>query len=416
MVTNQPSLLEETKANRPLATKKLLLLTGTGANRIGGVEVLVRETAVQLIERGVETIAVFHTEPSPSVRSYFDVPGLTVLSLPDLTDRTWHKNAGVRSLLKKYRPDIVHWQYLDALSPYPWLSWWYGARQVFFTNQSSYKEGYLPGRIPFWKRASARLINRHLTGIFCNSDFSKRMIVAGGKIDASRVHRVYNAISVPSLEGSAERARKFRRAYGIPDQAPVILQLSWLIPEKGLEDLLQAAKLVLQEYPDARFVIGGEGSFQMQLEKLADELGIADSVIWAGFLESPMESGLFDAADIVCQLSRWEEAFGYVIAEGMSFCKPVVATAVGGIVEVVTDGETGLLGPRRDPRSAARNICRLLADPVLRRQFGEAGRRKVQDLFDIVDRVAEMLEYFDIPPAKREKPSAKAAQACVKDR
>jgi glycosyltransferase involved in cell wall biosynthesis len=401
VVTNQASLLEETRVDQALATKKILLLIGTGANRIGGVEVLLRETAVQLIERGVETIAAFHSEPSPAVRRYFDVPGLTVVSLPDLTDRTWHKNVGVRSLLKKYRPDIVHWQYLDALSPYPWLSWWYGAKQVFFTNQSSYAEGYTPTSPPIWKRISARLINWHLTGVFCNSDFLKRASIASRKVPESRIHRIYNAVSLPLLEGTAERSQAFRRKYGIPEQAPVILQVSWLIPEKGIEDLLRAAKLVLARYPEAWFVIGGEGSEHARLEKLAQDLGIAGSVVWTGFLESPTETGLFDAADIVCQLSRWEEAFGYVIAEGMSFAKPVVATRVGGIVEVVTDEKTGLLSPRRDPEAAAQNICRLLADPALRRKFGEAGRRKVEEMFSVEDRVTEMLAYYDIPPAKK---------------
>jgi glycosyltransferase involved in cell wall biosynthesis len=186
-----------------------------------------------------------------------------------------------------------------------------------------------------------------------------------------------------------------RRAYGIPDEAPVILQVSWLIPEKGIEDLLQAAQLVLSQYPDARFLIVGEGSDQAKLEKLAEDLGIARSVIWAGFVKNLAQSGLFEAADIVCQLSRWEEAFGYVLAEGMSFAKPVVATKVGGIPEVVAHETTGLLLSRRDPQSAAGNICRLLSDPALRRKFGEAGRRMVEEKFNLVDRVREMLHYYD---------------------
>jgi glycosyltransferase involved in cell wall biosynthesis len=379
-----------------LAIKKVLLLVGTGANRIGGVEIFVRETALQLSKQGVQTIAAFHTEPAPAVRNFFNIDGLTVRALPDLNEGTWYKNDGVRALLKQYRPDIVHWQFLDALSPYPWLSWWHGARQVFFTNQSSYVEGYSPGRIPFWKRLSARLINWPLTGMFCVSDYSKEVSIASGKVAASRIHRIYNAVTLPCLRDSPERSNLFRLTYGIPDRAPMILQVSWLIPEKGLEDLLQAAKLVLVQYPDARFVVAGEGTEHAKLAKLAEDLGIAKSVIWTGFLESPTQSGLYDAADIVCQLSRWEEAFGYVIAEGMSFAKPVVATRVGGIPEVVTHERTGLLSPRRDPPSVAENICRLLADPALRRRFGEAGRRTVEEKFNVIERVRELLTYYGV--------------------
>lgn len=343
-------------------------------------------------------IAAFQAEPTPSVRRYFDIRGLTVESLPDLTDNTWHMNSGVRSLLKKYRPDIVHWHFLDPLSPYPWLSWWYGARQVFYTNHFSYAEGYSPRHIPLWKSIGARFVNWHMTAMFCPGDYVKRVSSAIGTVSASRIHRIYNGVKLPCLRDTVERGRMFRRAYGISDEAPVILQVSWLIPEKGIEDLLQAAKLVLDQYPPARFVIVGEGSHRVKLEKLAEELGIARSIIWAGFLENPTQSGLLDAADIVCQLSRWEEAFGYVIAEAMSFGKPVVATSVGGIPEVVTHEKTGLLSPRRDPQSVAQNICRLLADPVLRRKFGEAGRAEVEEKFNVVDRVSEMLNYYDVSP------------------
>jgi glycosyltransferase involved in cell wall biosynthesis len=81
----------------------------------------------------------------------------------------------------------------------------------------------------------------------------------------------------------------------------------------------------------------------------------------------------------------------------MSFAKPVVATSVGGIPEVVTHEKTGLLSPRRDPQSAAAHICRLLADPALRRRLGDAGYRMVQEKFDVVDRVRELLSYYGFP-------------------
>ena len=380
-----------------MATKKVLLLVGTGANRIGGVEIFVRETALQLKEKRVETVAVFHAEPAPAVRRFFAIDGLTVSSLPDLTDNQWRKNDGLRSLLKQHRPDIVHWQFLDPLGPLPWLSWWYGASQVFFTNQGSCPEGFSPSRTPFLKRVITRIINWRLTGMFCVSDYLKGVMVASGRVVESRIHRIYNAVALPSLRNTVERGNLFRKTYNIPENAPIILQVSWLIPEKGLEDLLQAAKQVLSQYPEARFVIAGEGRDGAKLERLAQDLGIDKSIIWTGFLESPTQSGLYDAADIVCQLSRWEEAFGYVIAEGMSFSKPVIATSVGGIPEVVAHEKTGLLSPRRDPRSAAENICRLLADPALRRRLGEAGNRMVQEKFNVVDRVRELLSYYGFP-------------------
>jgi len=232
--------------------------------------------------------------------------------------------------------------------------------------------------------------------MFCPSDYSKNVSAATGTLPEPRIHRIYNGVRLPALEDTVRRRKMFRHVYGISDEAPVIVQLSWLIPEKGIEDLLQAAKLVLRLYPAARFVIVGDGADRSKFEKLAKNEGIERSIIWTGFLENPAHSGVFDAADIICQLSRWEEAFGYVIAEGMSFAKPVVATSVGGIPEVVAHAETGLLSGRRDPKRAADNICLLLTDPALRRKFGEAGRRRAEDKFNVVDSVREMLRYYDL--------------------
>src|SRR5215469_17721171 len=225
--------------------RRVLLILGTAADRIGGVEVFVRETASQLRDRTVETIAAFGAEPAPSVRRYFDIAGLNIESLRDLRNNTWHKNAGVRSLLRKYRPDIVHWHFLDALSLYPWLSWCYGAKQVFFTNHSSQPEGYTPGPVPLLKRFTAYSINWHLTAMFCPSDYSRSVSAAAGMLPEPRIHRIYNGVSLPTLEDTVLRGKRFRRRYEIPDDAPVIVQLSWLIPEKGIEDLLWAAKIVL---------------------------------------------------------------------------------------------------------------------------------------------------------------------------
>jgi glycosyltransferase involved in cell wall biosynthesis len=289
----------------------------------------------------------------------------------------------------------VHFHFLDALSVYPWLSWCYGAKQVFFTNHSSHSEGYTLRPASPLKRFTAYSINWHLTAMFCPSDYSRRVSAAAGILPEPRIHRIYNGVSLPTLEDTIVRGKRFRRTYGIPDEAPVIVQISWLIPEKGIEDLLRAAKIVLSRYSEARFIIVGDGRDRAKFQAMAKADGIERSILWTGFLESPTESGLFDAADIICQLSRWEEAFGYVIAEGMSFAKPVVATRVGGIPEVIRHEETGLLSPRRDPQTAAENICRLLGDAALRRKFGEAGRVRIKQKFNVVDRVREMLCYYD---------------------
>ena len=119
-----------------------------------------------------------------------------------------------------------------------------------------------------------------------------------------------------------------------------------MIPEKGIDDFLQAGKLAVTKNGNVHFVLAGDGSSRDQYVQLVERLGLADHVTFTGLVQDPMGDGLFDAADIVCQVSRWQEAFGLTIAEAMSAAKPVIGTRVGGIPELICDGQTGYLVDR----------------------------------------------------------------------
>ena len=140
-------------------------------------------------------------------------------------------------------------------------------------------------------------------------------------------------------------------------------------PER-IADLLNAARLVIAQNPKVHFAFVGDGAYREQYQLQAKELGISEHVTFTGQVEDPLGDGVYAAADIVCQVSRWEEVFGYVIAEAMSCAKPMVATRVGGIPELVEDGKTGFVVERGEVATIADRILRLVADPELREQDG----------------------------------------------
>ena len=113
-------------------------------------------------------------------------------------------------------------------------------------------------------------------------------------------------------------------------------------------------------------------------------------------IQDPFSEGVYESADIVCQLSEWEELFGWMIAEAMAYGKPIVATNVGGIPELVNDGVSGFLVERGDPVTAAERLNRLAADPDLRRKLGEAGRAFVAEKFDLKRNVAQLLNLYEL--------------------
>jgi len=139
----------------------------------------------------------------------------------------------------------------------------------------------------------------------------------------------------------------------------------------------------------------GEGPQRPVFTEEARELGIADKVTWTGLVQDPHAAGVYAAADIACQVSRWEEAFGMVINEAMIYSKPVVATRVGGIPELVHDGETGFLVPMGDAAALAERIEELLQDPERAHKMGQAGRERVLKHFTIEQTVCGVEAVYD---------------------
>jgi glycosyltransferase involved in cell wall biosynthesis len=130
-------------------------------------------------------------------------------------------------------------------------------------------------------------------------------------------------------------------------------------------------------------------------------MGLANNVTFTGQVEDPMGSGVYAAADIVCQVSRWEEVFGYVIAEAMSCGKPMVATRVGGIPELVEDEKTGFVVERGNAAAIADRILRLVTDPALRGRMGAAGRQAARTKFDLEQNAERVVELYGIATSER---------------
>lgn len=164
--------------------------------------------------------------------------------------------------------------------------------------------------------------------------------------------------------------------------ALIVLTVSRLIYEKGLDLLLMAWKLVLQSYPRAHLVIWGSGPREGELRRLIAGLGIGHAVcLCTDTLPNDEMRAVYSSADAYVQPSR-VESFGVSVVEAMACGKPVVATAVGGMKDTVLDGETGYLVPAGNVDALARALCRLLGDENLRREMGIRGRCRVVENFD----------------------------------
>lgn len=198
---------------------------------------------------------------------------------------------------------------------------------------------------------------------------------------------VYNGIPLEDFVIDAERRARARAALGIEAGAPVVGHVAKLIGKKRQADLLAAARIVLDERPDVRFVIAGAGPLRTRLEATAASLGIADRVVFAGFVDDIV--GTMASFDVFA-LSSAHEGLPTVAIESLALAVPVVATAVGGTPEVVDEGVSGHLVPVGQPELLAAGILELLGDEARRRRFGEQGAQIVHERFAIERRTAEI--------------------------
>jgi glycosyltransferase involved in cell wall biosynthesis len=169
-------------------------------------------------------------------------------------------------------------------------------------------------------------------------------------------------------------------------------------PSKGQHIFLKAAAQVHRRFPDVRFQIIGaalfnERDYERQVRQLASDLELQDQVEFTGFRDDVPR--LISNMEILVHASVTAEPFGQVIAEGMAAGKPVVATAGGGVLEIVLDRVTGLLVGMGDVDEMSAAICRLLEDPEAAKRMGERGRARVLEHFNIKETVAKIEGVYD---------------------
>ena len=392
--------------------KTLLSIFGIEPARIGGAEAYARELSLQLGEQGWQSVLCFLKEPPEAVRAYLQLPNVRIEVIEDSWRTRRSAIIAVWRILRRYRPEILHLHFTGFIGPYPWLAKLGSVQQVFFTDHTSQPEGHITRRAPFWKRLLARVVNHPMTRVITVSEYGYRCVAGRDLFARDRLEMVYNSTDLERASNQPKRAG-FRQGHAIPDGRTLVAQVSWIIPEKGIGDLLAAARIVVSKNPNVHFAFVGEGAHRERYTRQAVEMGLEDHVTWTGQVEDPIGEGVFTASDIVCQVSRWEEVFGYVIAEAMSFGKPVVATRVGGIPELVKDGETGFVVERGDAKAIAESILTLAADRELRKQMGSAGLVVANARFDLKRNVGRVVRSYRIAAPEPVEPACEPLASAV---
>lgn len=363
----------------------------------GGVERYLRMLLPRLKERGFRQFFICSFNYDPAI--YRDmVDGVEQADLRQTFSpfQIIRRTRSIRESIRRIRPDIVycHSSFAGGLgrlaarglpckvvyNPHGWA----------FNMQG-----------PALKRRAYRLAERMLarctTRIIAISFFEKLSAVENRIAGSEKIKVIFNGIDIAGTSGGLCGGDRLRQELGIPADAYVIGMVGRISPQKAPDVFVRAAALVKRRIGNARFVIVGDGDGRGMVERLIAAEGLEDCVTITGWTDRPWRyAGIFDQA---CLLSRWE-GFGLVLAEYMALGKPVVATEVDAIPDLVIDGINGILVPRDDAEKAAEAMLRLHDDPALCRELVRAGRERVAVLYDI-DRVAAEHESLFVNICKR---------------
>jgi glycosyltransferase involved in cell wall biosynthesis len=195
-------------------------------------------------------------------------------------------------------------------------------------------------------------------------------------LTADKVSIIHSGVDVHRfIEGAKQRTRK-RKELGIPPDSLVVGYVGWLIPIKGVTSLVSAMARVVEQHPESMLVLVGKGDDkgeeEIKLKEQVESLGLAGKVLFLGWRPDVDEiMGCFD----IFVLPSLNEGMGRVLVEAMATGLPIVASSVGGIPDLVKDGENGLLVPPADASALEKAFSDLLTDKEKRNRMGEAGKK-----------------------------------------
>ena len=199
-----------------------------------------------------------------------------------------------------------------------------------------------------------------------------------------QLKQIYNGINIKYYERAMTSNLKKRDEFGLSKDDFICATVGRLVPVKGHTYLIKAIHKVVKVIPEARFLFVGDGEIKSKLSEEIRSLDLQENIFLLGSRNDI--ATILSCIDIFL-LPSLNEGFGMALIEAMAEKKPVIATNVGGIPEVVIDGETGILVPPKDPEAFSSAIIKLYKNPELSRRMGLAGYNRAKRLFDITTTV-----------------------------
>ena len=353
---------------------------------IGGTELNAVRTAEALDPERFE-LCVAHLRADGPLRVRYEKLGIPLVNFPTsslYSLQTAREGMRFAGFLRDWMPDVVHTNDIYTnIFAVPWAR--LSGKCRIIASRRWWNVAPRPGFLTL-NRWSYRLADR----VLANSSSVAGLLIREEGVPQAKIAEIPNFVGETAFESVDEASRiAQRRAWGVPDDAFAIGIVARLAPVKNHALLLKA---LAQLDPRFHIVLVGDGPSRSELAQLAQQLNIEHRVHFAGEVISQLNLHQFFDASVLCSLY---EGFPNSAIEALAAARPLVATPAGGVVDVVTDGVTGLLVPLGDPAQLAGALQKLEADPLLRTRIGEAGREAVRLNFhqeNVIEKLSVLYE------------------------
>lgn len=341
----------------------------------GGTEIQTLNLVRALVSGGYRVVTVCYYEHAEGMVVQYRAAGSEVELLSPEGKRchgwrqVWHLYRGLRRCVRKYRPAVAHVQYMAPGAIPCILLKWLGVSRIIATAHTD-------ARI-YRSLRLVQFIQRHVVDVFtcitrrAETEFfgSAQLYHAGMALPRHAHVTIYNAL--PKHIELREAPRE-----GLSD-TPTIGVVSRLEEIKGMDLVIPAFAQLRTQCPQARLLIVGDGSLRGKMEAQARKFGLGEHIVWAGRQEQGALQGFYDRIDLFWMPSR-SEGFGLSALEAMARGCPVVASDVGGLPELLEDGEFGILIPPGDIKALAHASYHILGESRLWQRLSRAARTRVE--------------------------------------
>lgn len=367
----------------------VLQVLGLHPYKLGSFEDYILAFAQQMNSRGYKVVYIFSGEPHPYIIEKFEELDCRyyVQENPDGLHDYYKFISRLIVIIREFKVDIIQAQFFPHTN-FAVLAGFLTSTPVFQTVHTLSSLNKKPVRtITIIKSIVSSLISKK---IFAVSDAVRKDLIDTYHIAPKKIQVLYNGINLSKYSAQTNE-HTLHDLLGASGQTNIVLTIAHARPEKGLEYLIRAIPAVLKTHPHTQFFFCGGGPLEKDLTTLAEETAVGKNVHFLGVRNDVAH--LLRNSDI-CVLPSLSEASPYAILEAMAMSRPVVASDVGGIPELLIDGKTGLLARPGDPGSLAAAINLLLDNSANIERFGMEGRKRVEEEFELNRRVMVEIDIY----------------------